>query len=811
MHDDGEFRRQLHQLRRTRGLTQEALAQATFCALDTIKKLESGRRRPSRQLAAQLADVLELAAAERPAFLAAALARAANFPDDPPPEPATSLAVRVQSNLPAQLTSFIGREHAIADVQGLLNHARLLTLTGSGGTGKTRLALEVGVAALPIFVDGVWLVELAALSDGAMVVNTVAAILGLPQSNQPTLCMVAHYLRDKRLLLLLDNCEHLIESCAELAETLLRACPDLHILATSREGLGVAGEQVWPVPTLHLPETEAQLTPAELTSFEAIRLFIDRAALVSPGFALTAANAAAVRQICVRLDGIPLAIELAAARVKTLALPDIAARLGDRFRLLTGGSRTVLPRHQTLRALIDWSYRLLTEPERIVLRRLAVFAGGWTLEAAEAVCAGTDVDPQDVLDVLMRLVDKSLVVLDPRSKETRYTLLETIRQYLVERLDDAAESAAARDRHLDYVLAFGERFAPQIRSSDVFNDRLAPHPNADSVSDQAALLTRLAHDVENIRRAADWAAEMGRIDEGLRVLVAVGPLFIVSVVQKELVARLRAMLEAHAPLRDAHAQTMACFWIAHVYGRQSESDLGKVWLDKAETLIAQLDNPALHCSLLALRMADAQLRGDYGLAHAYLEQRHHLAVTHDYFGIGKETVEDDLEWDLAQLLFNERDYQQALPRFRRSHARAIQRGNLYKSTSIARGLGYALLNTGNIDEAAEHFRESLLGNFALGDKQAVAACLAAWAALALKQAECHRAAHLFGASEALQEAISTPLLPWDVSQVERNVATLRQLLPTPELTTHWAAGRAMSLEQAIDLALAGADTSAEAH
>jgi hypothetical protein len=492
---------------------------------------------------------------------------------------------------------------------------------------------------------------------------------------------------------------------------------------------------------------------------------------------------------------------LAAARVKTLALPDIAARLADRFRLLTGGSRTALPRHQTLRALIDWSYQLLTEPERIVLRRLAVFAGGWTLDAATAVCASDDIDAGEVLDELTRLVDKSLVMLDPRREDTRYTMLETIRQYLVERLEDAEESAAVRDRHLAYMLAFGERFAAQIRESDVLNDRFVPSLEEDNIIDQVALMTRLANDLENIRRAVDWAAETGRIDEGLRVLVAVGPLFIVRAVQKELLIRLRAMLEAHAPPDDAHAQTMACLWIAHVYLRQSEFDLGKVWLDKAEILIAQLDNPALQFSMLYFRMFDAQMRGDYGLAHAYLEQRQQLAITYHYFGLNKEAVEDDLRWDFAQLLFAESDYHQALPQLQRSHERAIKLGNMYKSTAIARGLGYAFLNTGAIHEAAEHFRESLVGNFALGDKQAVAACLAAWAALAAKQEDCHRAARLFGASEALQEAISISLQPLDVGQVQQHVATLRQILPARELETHWAAGRAMSMEQAIDDAL----------
>jgi hypothetical protein len=523
---------------------------------------------------------------------------------------------------------------------------------------------------------------------------------------------------------------------------------------------------------------------------------------VLPGFTITAANAVAVRQICVRLDGIPLAIELAAARVKTLAVADIAARLGDRFRLLTGGSRTALPRHQTLRALIDWSYRLLAESERIVLRRLAVFAGGWRLEAAEVVCIGDDIDAGDVLDALTRLVDKSLVVLDPRGDDTRYRMLETIRQYLVERLEDVEESAAVRDRHLDYMLALSERFAPQVMSTDVLNDRFVVQPGEDAGVDQVALLARLADDLENIRRALDWAAETGRVDAGLRVLIAAGPLFIVRAGQKELLARLQAMLEAHIQPCDTHAQSMAYLWIVHVYQRQGQIELGRVWLDKAETLITQLDTPALQFSMLCLRMVDAELRGDYGLVRSHQTQREHLAIMHDYFGIGKEVVEEVLVWHSALLLLLDGDFGLALHKGKIAHAHAIKRGNLYASTAMARSLGYAVLTyTGNAHEAAERFRESLLGNVALGDKQAVAACLAAWAALAVEQEEYHRAARLFGASEALQEAISTSLMPWDDSQVQRTVATLRQALPAGELQAQWAAGRAMSMEQAIDDAL----------
>jgi predicted ATPase len=753
-------------------------------------------------MAIQLADVLGLDATERAAFLAAGRASAASdAPGDPPLASTTSPTRPVQSNLPAQLTRFIGRQQAIADMQGLLQRARLLTLTGSGGSGKTRLALEVGATVISSFAEGIWLVELAALADGAMVAETVATTLDLPSSSQPARSVLMRHLRNKRMLLLLDNCEHLIQTCAELAEALLRACPDLRILATSREGLGVAGEVVWPVPTLQLPDPEAQLTPSELATFEAVQLFIDRAALVSLGFALTTANAAAIRQICTQLDGIPLAIELAAARVKSLSVQEIATHLGDRFRLLTGGSRTALPRHQTLRALIDWSERLLAEPERIVLRRLAVFAGGWTLEAAEAVCAGDDIDARDVLDALTRLVDKSLVVLDLRSEARRYIFLETIRQYAAERLEDAEESAAVRTRHLDYFLSLSERLALPLEDIAGFlGEQAGPQPGADDNIDGATLIARLSDDLENIRRAIDWAVETRRIDEGLRILIACGSLFIIRARQNELLARLRAMLETHAP-SDTHRHMRICLWIAYLYQRQAEFDQARLWLDKTESLLTQIENPILEMGLLYLRMYDAKVRDDYPLAHAYLEQRQNLAIAHDYFGRSQAAVEEFLIFQRGLLLLEEGDYQQAKQPLQVGHAYHIKSGNLIASTALARFLGYALLNTGNRSEAAEHFRESLVGNFALGDKQAVAACLSAWAAYALAQGDLAHAARLFGASEALQEALATPLATVDVVLVQPHLATLRQLLPSPELDNHWAAGRAMSLEQAMHDAL----------
>ena len=294
----------------------------------------------------------------------------------------------------------------------LLEDTRLLTLTGSGGCGKTRLALAVASELVEGFEDGVWMVELASLADPSLVPQAVASTLGVREQPGRSLTeTLSDYLRSKKLLLVLDNCEHLIEACAELAEALLRSCPELRILATSREALGIAGEIAWPVPSLSLPDLRRLPDVESLSRYESARLFVERAAAVKPTFTLTEQNAPAVAQVCYRLDGIPLAIELAAARTKVLSVEQISARLDDCFRLLAAGGRTAMPRHRTLHATMDWSHELLSvQEERCLFRRLSVFAGGFTLEAAESVCAGEDLQRDEVLDLLSHLVDKSLVV-----------------------------------------------------------------------------------------------------------------------------------------------------------------------------------------------------------------------------------------------------------------------------------------------------------------------------------------------------------------------------------------------------------------
>ena len=394
------------------------------------------------------------------------------------------------TNLPSELTSFVGRRHELTQIGQLLAQARLLTLTGSGGCGKTRLALQAAADALDAYPDGVWWVELARVEDAALVPAAVISALGLREApGRPLVDTLVQYLRDRRRLLVLDNCEHLVDTCARLVDALLRGCVSLTILTTSRAPLGVPGEITWRVPSMSVPTEPARQPLESLRQFDAVSLFIDRAQQVRPNFAITANNAPAVAQICHDLDGIPLAIELAAARVRMMAPEQIYRALSDRFHVLTGGARTVMPRQQTLQASLDWSYELLSAAERTLLRRLAVFVSGWTLEAAEQVCSDADIDRYAMLDLLTALVDKSLVTTVEDDTETRYRLLETVRQYSTARLTDAEELDQLRQRHLSYYLELAEQAESQIPSAG------QEHP----------IMHTLTTELPNLRAALDWA------------------------------------------------------------------------------------------------------------------------------------------------------------------------------------------------------------------------------------------------------------------------------------------------------------------
>ena len=444
--------------------------------------------------------------------------------------PLRSLNVQ-KHNLPVQMTSFIGREQEVADVNRQLSQARLLTLAGSGGCGKTRLALQVAAELLDGMSDGVWLIELAPISDPELVVQAVASILNVREEPGRSLTQtLTDFLKAKKILLVLDNCEHLLTACARMAETLLRSCPDIKIIASSREALGIYGERVFRVPSLSVPDPKHLPSLNMLMRFPSARLFLERAQAHKPDLEVKPSNAHALAQICYQLDGIPLALELAAARLRAMSLEQLAARLEDRFRLLTSSSRTALPRQQTLRAAIDWSFDLLSENERLLLLRISVFAGGWTLEAAEAICADAQVESFELLDLLSSLVDKSLVVYEEHSGHPRYHLLATVRQYSQERLIESKGMEALREQHQNYYY------------------HLVLEPSSQTVGQSAE--NRPEHtkiEYDNIRSALDWTLLHKDADEAAEMCLA-----------------LTDFWETHTLLREARDTLLRCL------ARQSE-------------------------------------------------------------------------------------------------------------------------------------------------------------------------------------------------------------------------------------------------
>ncbi len=479
--------------------------------------------------------------------------------------PPLPTSVQPAHNLPVQMTSFIGREKEIDRLRTHMVSSRLVTLTGAGGVGKTRLAIAVAEGMLDAFPRGAWLLELAPLGDPALIAPTIASLFGLrPDKGRTPREILLDYLRSKRLLLILDNCEHLIEGCAELADLILHACPEVHLLATSREALGLEGEVVFHVPSLSTPDPSALPALERLPEYAAIRLFCERAQAVVPEFTLTQTNASLLAGICQRLDGIPLALELAAARLKVLSPAQIADRLDDRFRLLTGGSRRTLPRHQTLSALIDWSYELLSAPEQALFRCLSVFSGGWTLEAAQAVGG------QDVLDLLTRLVDKSLIqVVRSLNSLNRFRMLETIRQYAQVRLVEARDADSARDRHLDYYMRLAEASEPRLNTGE-----------------RLACLEELRPELENFRSALDWSLENEQLEKvimGLRLASALWYLWHTDGYRAEARTWLEKGLAIpgtkeplYIPVRIRAA--FATGWIAMF---QNDQEIDKIYLRKA--------------------------------------------------------------------------------------------------------------------------------------------------------------------------------------------------------------------------------------
>ena len=675
-------------------------------------------------------------------------------------------------NLPAQLSSFIGREREIERVKELLLNARLVTLTSAGGTGKTRLSLQVASQVMDDFPDGVWFVELAPIDDEQRVAQVVAFVLGVKEEGgRPILEALAGHVRSRQLLIVLDNCEHVVGACAALAKELLRSGPGVKIVASSREHLHVPGEATYPVPALAVPEDEA-LDPGTLTRYEAVRLFVDRTSAVNPAFTLTKDNALAVTRICRRLDGIPLAIELAAARARALSVERISVLLDDCFRVLTAGDPAGLPRQRTLRASIDWSYDLLSIPERMVLRRLAVFAGGWSIEAAEAVCGGGDVAAATVVDLLSNLVDKSLVERDGQGE--RYRLLETVRQYAQELLAASGEEEATRRAHFDFFLAFAERAKPEL---------IGP--------DQAAWLERIDADRENLLLAHRWC-QQAKLDPeaGIRLASSLKHFWIIRG-RTQTGHRVMAEALARMPARNA-IRCMGLFdagQLSNLMGRNAE---GRAYLEESLAIAREIgDERRIAAILQPLGMACLEL-GDRAMARSYLEDGVIRAMA---IGIPRNIAAANNA--LGQLLRFEGRADEAQPLYEQALAVLRSVGDRESSAIIMLNVAMSQVARGLPDAARAVLLEVIGIAQELGSRREGQSLMEVTAGLAATLEDWAGAAVFFGAAEALQSQSGLYRDAADAAFLEPLVARTRERLGEAEFNLRGEDGRALSYEKAI--------------
>jgi len=697
---------------------------------------------------------------------------------------------------------------------------RLLTLTGVGGCGKTRLALEMARELVGAYPDGVWLVELAALLEGALVAQALASVLGMQEQPDRSLTdALVDFLRTKRALLVLDNCEHLVDAVARLADVLLDSCHHLRVLATSRESLNVEGELSWLVPSLSAPSLLQSPKVEELAGYESVRLFVERARHRNPAFSLTPENSHAVARICGRLDGIPLAIELAAARVG-LSVEQIATRLDDSLRLLSAGSRTATPRQRTLRGTLDWSYELLSMPEQSLFCRLSVFAGGWTLQAAEVVGAG-DTQHGDVVDLLSRLVDKSLVVAETTGiGGVRYRMLEPIRQYAQEKLEESGEAEEVRSQHASFFLALAEEAEPGLRGPE-----------------DAEWLERLEAEHDNMRAALSWALERGQTELGLRLAGALWLFWEAHGHYGEGRRWLEEALEKDGQA-SAAARAKALEGLGWTTYRQGDTDRAKAI---AEEGLRLSDEGGLGGVVTAdfLRMSGmmAKVQGHRERARELQEESLRLSREEDdklriahsllVLGITMEGLGDLKRakelYEEGIVLSREIGYAAILARFLLSlgyellregdfergatlneEAAALLRERGYKGGSLELALdnlGWAALLQGNHERARTSFEESLILCKVLGNKLNASESLEGMACISAAEIASERAARLFGAAEALREAVGLEHLPEEDAWRKPYLAAARVRLGEASWAGAWAEGRAMSMEQAIEYAL----------
>jgi predicted ATPase/DNA-binding CsgD family transcriptional regulator len=693
----------------------------------------------------------------------------------PPPPPR-------HHNLPTQLTTFIGREREIAEVKRLLASARLLTLTGAGGAGKTRLALRVAADCLEQYPDGVWFVDLAPLADSTFVPSSVAAVLGVPeQPTRPLIDTLADYLRTRTLLVILDNCEHLRPASQSLADHLLRACETLRILATSREGLGVDGESTYRVPSLRLPGTRQALSVTNLAEYDAIRLFAERGALSQPGFTVTASNAQAIMDICQRLDGMPLAIEFAAARVAALPIGQIAARLDDRFRLLTAESRKALPRQQTLRATLDWSHDLLSPSEQTLFRRLSVFAGGFTLEAAETICAG--VGERDILNLLTRLVNKSLVVLDDREGQARYRLLESVRQYGRDKLQESGETDHVLRQHRDWYLQFAEEANPKLRGHE-----------------QDIWLDRLETEHDNLRAALAWSkTARDGVEAWMRLAGALHWFWYINGHWSEGRRWLEDALSAGEAARPS------VLWetlrgASRFAFMQGDFDRQRELVERMKAVCETLDDTQAESAQFLLRVHMGHMALEVrDVARGVMLHEENLAAAREF---GDKWNLAFAHFNLAYAVREQGDHERAL-HLSEEGARLFEEvGDKWRLSMMLRDIGIIFLRQRNYDRAATFYADSIRLRDPLKNRLVVFQSLEGLACIACARGRRKQAAILFGAAKPIQEHLRSTRDPDYEMVVDQYLQATRTSLGEPGFERAWAEGRALTLQEAVEYALA---------
>jgi predicted ATPase/class 3 adenylate cyclase len=678
------------------------------------------------------------------------------------------------NNLPQQVTSFVGRSRELAEVKELLLRTRLLTLVGTGGMGKTRLSLHVAAELLEGYPDGVWFVELAPVADARLVPQAVASVLGVKEeAGRPVLEALLKCVADRHLLVILDNCEHLVHACAELATRLLAVGMGVKVLASSREPLHMSGETTYPIPPLAQPDALEAVSPEMVWQYEAVRLFVDRAQAVQPAFAVTPANAPALAAICQRLDGIPLAIELAAVRVRVLSVEKIAARLDDRFRLLTGGSRANLPRQQTLRALIDWSYDLLSPQEQTLFMRLCVFAGGFTLEAAEAVGADDPIDASNVLDLLVALVEKSLV--EPDAARERYRMLETVSAYGHKRLAAAGDVDLTRARHFTFFLALAERAASELWGTE-----------------QRKWIETLDRERENLLSALAWCGDRTeRAEQSLRFVTKLQLYWLPSgmlEVGYRVTTEALAKTAAQAPTGDRCGALYAASQLAYFLGQFRDTALHAEQSLEIAREIGD-DGRALD-ALLMMGYAEDEL-GDRGAAFVNYEAAIALARH-----IGDKAR---LSYALNALAghYIPGDEAAGLPLYEEATALAREVGDIDAAAISLQNIGRALIALDQGDRARGHLLESLETASKIGATRTLLYVLDVCVALADQHIECKRSARFLAAANAQLERFGIHRTAGDNQLIGPSAEHARAALGEPAFAEVTAAGRELTLEEVI--------------